>query len=237
VVSVENQKYGEEHFMIIGFDFDGTLIDSYSVIEEAFRRALKKHFPWLPFSSLWAKLLTKAELHFEKPRFGKHSGKTRQPAFFKTKFARTWFEERAKLSKPIDDSKTLLKKLREEGHTIISFSAEDFLTGMKEYRLKVAGFYELFDDIIIFGGNMSLCETFQILREKYGDEVFIWVDDKPWRFVGRGDENTEYVWYYFPITAKYATQEVLNQIPHLHVISDLWNIFDVIERVKQERGL
>ncbi|KPU63571.1 hydrolase [Thermococcus sp. EP1] len=223
--------------MIIGFDFDGTIVDSYSVINEAFRRALEKHFPWLPFKGFWATILTKLELYFERPKFGKHSGRIKQPMFFKTKFARTWFEERAKLSKPIDDSKDVLKKLREEGHIVISFSAEDFLDGMKEYRLKIGGFYELFDDIIVFGRDITLCEAFQLIRERYGDEVFIWVDDKPWRFIGRGDENTEYVWYYFPPTAKYASEEVLNQIPHLHVIQDLWNIFDVVKRVKQKRGI
>jgi FMN phosphatase YigB (HAD superfamily) len=222
--------------MIIAFDFDGTLVDSYSVIEEAFRRALEKHFPWLPFKGAFAKILTKMELYFERPKFGNHTGKIKQPRFFKTKFARTWFEERAKLTKPIDDSKELLKKLKEEGHIVISFSAEDFLDGMKEYRLKIGGFYELFDDVIIFGREMTLCEAFQLVRERYGNEIFVWVDDKPWRFIGRGDENTEYVWYYFPPTAKYVTKEILDQIPHLHVIQDLWSIFDVIERIKSERS-
>ncbi|HHI00546.1 MAG TPA: HAD family hydrolase [Thermococcus litoralis] len=222
--------------MIIAFDFDGTLVDSYSVIEEAFRRALKKHFPWLPFKGLFAKILTRVELYFERPKFGKHTGKIKQPRFFRTKFARTWFKERAKLSKPIDDSKELLKKLKEEGHIVISFSAEDFLDGMKEYRLRVSGFYDLFDDVIIFGRDISICEAFQLVRERYGDEIFVWVDDKPWRFIGRGDENTEYVWYYFPPTAKYVTKEILDQIPHLHVIQDLWSIFDVIERIKSERS-
>lgn len=222
--------------MIIAFDFDGTLVDSYSVIEEAFRRALKKHFPWLPFKGLFAKILTRVELYFERPKFGKHTGKIKQPRFFRTKFARTWFKERAKLSKPIDDSKELLKKLKEEGHIVISFSAEDFLDGMKEYRLRIGGFYELFDDVIIFGRDMALCEAFQLVRERYGDEIFVWVDDKPWRFIGRGDENTECVWYYFPPTAKYVTKEILDQIPHLHVIRDLWSIFDVIERIKSERS-
>lgn len=221
--------------MIVAFDFDGTLVDSYTVIEEAFRRALEKHFPWLPLKGFWAKILTKIELYFERPRFGKHRGKVRQPFFFRWKFFKSWFEERAKLSRPIDDSKEVLKKLREEGHKVISFSAEDFVNGMKEYRLKISGFYELFDDVIVFGTEISPCEAIQIVRERYGDDVFIWVDDKPWRFIGRGDENTEYVWYYFPPTAKFVNEKILEQIHHLHVIQDLWSIFDVIERIKKER--
>ena len=221
--------------MIVAFDFDGTLVDSYSCIEEAFRRALEKHFHWLPFKGFWAKVLAKIELYFERPHFGKHGGKVRQPFFFRWHFFRTWFEERAKLSKPIDNAKELIRKLKEEGHTVISFSAEDFIDGMKEHRLRVSGFYELFDDVIIFGRELSICEAFWLVREKYGDETFVWVDDKPWRFIGRGDENTEYVWYYFPLTAKYVKEEILNQVPHLHVIQDLWSIFDVIERIKQEK--
>ncbi len=223
--------------MIVAFDFDGTLVDSYSVIEEAFKRALEKHFRWLPFKGFWAKVLTKIEEYLERPKFGKHSGKIKQPFIFRFKFFRTWFEERAKLTKELDNAKELLKKLKEEGHIVISFSAEDFIDGMKEYRLKVGGFYDLFDDVIIFGRDITLCEAFSLVREKYGDEIFVWVDDKPWRFIGRGDKNTEYVWYYFPPTAKYVKEEILAQIPHLHVIRDLWSLFDVIERIKQERKL
>ena len=224
--------------MIIGFDFDGTLVDSYTPIEEAFKKALEVRYRWLPFKTLWAKLLTKIELQFERPTFGKHKKKSKPPFFLRTKFFETWFEERAKLTKPIDDSIELLRKLKEAGHTVISFSAEDFIDGTKVRRLKTAGMYDLFDDVIVFGHDMTIDEAFQLVREKYGDETFIWVDDKPWRFIGHGDENTEYVWYYFPFTAKFAekNREKLALIPHLHVIRDLWSIFDVIERVKQERS-
>jgi len=223
--------------MIIAFDFDGTLADTYWCIEEAFRRALEKRYPWLPGKALWAKLLTKIELQFERPTFGGHKKKTRVPFFLRTKFFETWFEERAKLSRPIDDSPELLRKLKEAGHTVISFSAEDFIDGMKVRRLKMMGIYDLFDDVIVFGHEMTLDEAFRLVREKYGDETFIWVDDKPWRFIGHGDENTEYVWYYFPFTAKFIEKkrERLALIPHLHIIRDLWSIFDVIERVRQER--
>ena len=223
--------------MIIAFDFDGTLADTYWCIEEAFKRALQKRYRWLPGKALWAKLLTKIELQFERPTFGGHKKKTKVPFFLRTKFFETWSEERAKLTKPIDDSPELLRKLKEEGHTVISFSAEDFIDGMKARRLKMMGIYDLFDDVIVFGHEMTLDEAFKLVREKYGDETFIWVDDKPWRFIGHGDENTEYVWYYFPFTAKFIEKkrERLALIPHLHIIRDLWSIFDVIERVKRER--
>ena len=55
--------------------------------------------------------------------------------------------------------------------------------------------------------------------------------------MGRGDENTEYVWYYFPITSKYAEEKALEQIPRLHIIRDLWSIFDVIKNVESSRGI
>ncbi|CAD5243780.1 HAD family hydrolase [Thermococcus camini] len=225
--------------MIIAFDFDGTLADTYSCIEEAFQRALERRYRWLPGKAIWAKLLTKIELQFERPTFGKHRKKSRPPFFLRTKFFEAWFEERAELTKPIDDSIELLKKLREDGHVVLSFSAEDFIDGMKVKRLRRMGIYDLFDDVIVFGHDMTIDEAFKLVREKYGNETFIWVDDKPWRFIGHGDENTEYVWYYFPFTAKFVEKnpEKLALIPHLHVIRDLWSIFDVIERVKQERGM
>ncbi len=224
--------------MIIGFDFDGTVVDSYTPIEEAFKRSLGVRYPWLPGKSLWAKLLTKIELQFERPSFGGHGKTHRSPFFLRTKFFETWFLERAKLSKPIDDVPELLKRLKEDGHVVLSFSAEDFIDGMKVKRLKIAGLYDLFDDVIVFGREMTLDEAFRLVRERYGNETFIWVDDKPWRFIGRGDKNTEFVWYYFPSTAKFVekNREKLALIPHLHVIRDLWSIFDVIERIKQERS-
>ncbi|AFL94643.1 hypothetical protein containing HAD-like domain 3 [Thermococcus cleftensis] len=223
--------------MIIAFDFDGTLADTYTCIEEAFRRALERRYRWLPGKALWAKLLTKIELQFERPAFGKHKKKSKPPFFLRTKFFETWFEERAKLSRPIDDSPELLRKLKEEGHTVISFSAEDFIDGMKVRRLKEMGIYDLFDDVVVFGHDMTIDEAFKLVREKYGNETLIWVDDKPWRFIGHGDENTEYVWYYFPFTARFVekNREKLALIPHLHIIHDLWSLFDVVERVKQER--
>ncbi|WP_297490611.1 HAD family hydrolase [Thermococcus sp.] len=225
--------------MIVAFDFDGTVVDSYTVIEEAFRRALEKRCRWLPGKRLWAKLLTKVELQFERPAFGKHRKKSRPPFFLRTKFFETWFEERARLTEPLDDAPEVLRRLREAGHTVISFSAEDFIDGMKARRMKMAGLYDLFDDVVVFGRGMTIEDAFKLVRERYGDETFIWVDDKPWRFIGHGDGNTEYVWYYFPFTARFVekNREKLALIPHLHVIRDLWSIFDVIERVRQEKGL
>ncbi len=217
--------------MIIGFDFDGTLVDSYSIIEEAFKKTLEKSFPLLPFKSLWAKILTLIEYYYEKPKFGKN--RVKQPIIFKIKFFRMWFEERAKLSKPIDNSKELLKRLKEEGYKVISFSAEDFADGMKEYRLKITGYYDLFDDVIVWKDDKRLLQAFQYIRNKYGNDIFIWVDDKPWRFIGKGDERTVFVWYRFPITSKFVNNEILDKIPNLYVIDSLWDIFDVIEDVKR----
>lgn len=200
--------------MIIAFDFDGTLVDSYSCIEEAFYRALKRTYPWLPGKRYIAKLLTKLELQFERPKFGKHGRKIKPPMkIFQGKFARAWFEERAKLTKPLDGAREVLERLKEDGHIVISFSAEDFIPGIKEYRLKISGLYDLFDDVIIFGRDITICEAFSIVREKYGYDTFVWVDDKPWRFIGRGDENTEYVWMYFPYTARFVSDDILAQIP------------------------
>ncbi|HII61640.1 HAD-IA family hydrolase [Pyrococcus horikoshii] len=218
--------------MIIAFDFDGTLVDSYSCIEEAFYRALRRTYPWFPGKRYMAKLLTKIELQFERPRFGRHSGKIKAPMkIFQGKFARIWFEERAKLTKPLEGAREVLKELKREGHIVISFSAEDFIPGVKEYRLRQSGLYDIFDDVIIFGHGVSIKEAFRLVREKYGNETFVWVDDKPWRFIGNGDENTEYVWMYFPYTARFVTKEILDKIPHLHVIYDLWSLLDVLRRL------
>ncbi|AEC51734.1 hypothetical protein PNA2_0818 [Pyrococcus sp. NA2] len=218
--------------MIIAFDFDGTLVDSYTCIEEAFYNALKRTYPWLPGKRVIAKFLTKLELQFERPKFGKAKRKIKPPIrIFQGRFARTWFEERARLTRPLDGAREVLEELKDRGHVVISFSAEDFIPGIKEYRLKKSGLYDLFDDVIIFGRGLSIKEAFQIVRKKYGNETFVWVDDKPWRFIGNGDERTEYVWMYFPYTARFVTRDILDKIRHLHVIYDLWSLLTVVERL------
>ncbi|NPA47016.1 MAG: HAD family hydrolase [Thermococci archaeon] len=220
--------------MIIAFDFDGTVVDSYSCMEEAFVRALEKRFRWLPGKRRLARLLTKLEMHFERPTYGRHSGRIKAPFFLRTKFSETWFVERARLTKVMDGAVDVIRTLQDEGHTVISFSAEDFIPGMKERRLKMSGLYDVFDDVIIFGGGrMTLEEAFGLVRDRYGMETLLWVDDKPWRFIGRGDEMTEYVWRYFPITARLLRDKgyVLHRIPHLHIIRDLWGVLDVVRNV------
>ncbi len=222
--------------MIVAFDFDGTVVDSYSCMEKAFVRALEIRYPWLPGKEAMARLLTKLEMHFERPTYGRHSGRIKAPFFLRTKFSETWFMERAKLSKVMDGAMEVIAKLKDEGHTVISFSAEDFIPGMKEKRLRMSGLYEAFDDVIIFGGGrMRLEEAFRLVRKRHGGDTFVWVDDKPWRFIGRGDDRTEYVWYYFPITAEFleGKEDMLSTIHDLHVIRDLWGVLDVVKNVSR----
>lgn len=84
---------------------------------------------------------------------------------------------------------------------------EDFIDGMKVKRLKVMGIYDFFDDVIVFGRDLMIEEVFKLVCEKYGDDIFIWVDDKLWCFIGYGDENMEYVWYYFFIMVKFVEKK------------------------------
>ena len=220
--------------MIIAFDFDGTVVDSYSCMEEAFVRALEERLHWLPCKRTLAKLLTRLEMHFERPTYGRHSGRIKAPFFLRTKFSETWFIERARLTKVLDGVTEVINELKKRGHVVISFSAEDFIPGMKERRLRMSGLYDLFDDVIIFGGGrMTIDEAFELVRRRHGKDTLLWVDDKPWRFIGRGDDKTEYVWHYFPITAKLlkGREGMLSVIPHLHVIHDIWGVLDVVENL------
>ncbi len=220
--------------MIVAFDFDGTVVDSYSCMEDAFVSAMNRLMPWMPAKRSLARILTRLEMHFERPSYGRHSGRIKAPFFLRTKFSETWLLERARMSRVIDGAREVIDELRREGHTVISFSAEDFIPGMKERRLKISGLYDLFDDVIIFGGGrMTIDEAFREVRRRYGRQTFVWVDDKPWRFIGRGDGLTEYVWHYFPPTARLLKnkEEILSMIPHLHIIQDLWSLIDVVRNV------
>lgn len=218
---------------IVAFDFDGTLVDSYSVIESAFGIALQRKYPWLPGKSIFAKLLTRIEMHFERPRYG--SSKFRAPKFFNFGLFREWFKVRAEQTRPIDNAPELLKKLKEMGCVVVSFSAEDFVEGMKVERLKKAGLYYLFDEVVVFGPKLSIGEGLKLLRKKFGKRPLVWVDDKPWRFLGNVDEYTYPVWYRFPITSKFLDVDDprIKSIPRLSIIDDLWQVIDVVKNISQ----
>ncbi|MCD6502977.1 MAG: HAD family hydrolase [Thermoplasmata archaeon] len=215
--------------MIIAFDFDGTLIDSYYCIEEAFYRAFND-YKFLPFKRLLAKFLTYIELQFERPKFGRHRFH-REIYFTNSKLWRRWLEERAALSRPIENAILVINELKSRGHTIISFSAEDFVPGMKKYRLERSPFYTMFDDIIIFGRGKSIDDAMKYVKEKHGTPI-VWVDDKPWRFLRLKDrEDVIFIWYTFEKTKRFVTNRILERLHELdnfYIVQDLKEVLKIV---------
>ena len=219
--------------MIIAFDFDGTLIDSYHCLEESFYETLKR-YKFIPFKRFVAKILTLIESYLEGPKFGRHR-KPREIYFTNSRFWREWLKIRGALSQPIKSSLDVIKELRGKGHIIVSFSAEDFVPGMKMHRIRNSPFYPLFDEIIIFGRDLSLRDALENLIKKYKQPV-IWVDDKPWRFLkARNLENVYHVWFKFPPTSKYVKKRIykeLRKLKNFYEINDLRSLLDLVEKIK-----
>ncbi|HDJ50914.1 MAG TPA: HAD family hydrolase [Thermoprotei archaeon] len=223
--------------MIIAFDFDGTLIDSYYCIEEAFYRALMD-YRIIPFKRALAKALTKIELYFERPRFGRHRFH-REIYFTNSRLWRRWLEERASMSKPIDGAQEIILRLRERGHKVISFSAEDFVPGMKAYRIERSPFKDMFDGIIIFGRGVSVDDAIRGVKERYGTPI-VWVDDKPWRFLRLRDRSgVIFVWYKFERTKDFVSKLLLNKLRSLnsfYEINDIRKVFDIVKSLEGKYG-
>ncbi len=219
--------------MIIAFDFDGTLIDSYHCLEESFYETLKK-YRLIPFKRLFAKILTTIETYLEGPKLGRHR-KPREIYFTNSKFWLEWLKIRGRLSKPVDGALDVIKELKRRGHHIISFSAEDFVPGMKIYRIKNSPFYQFFDEIIIFGRDLSVQEALEKLIEKYKQPV-IWVDDKPWRFLKTASvQNAYFVWFKFPPTSRFVNKRIydrLKKLDNFYEIDNLKSLIELVENIK-----
>ena len=148
-----------------------------------------------------------------------------------------WNLALAKHSKVLPGVRDALEELRGKGVRVILFSSEDWVANYKERRVELAGVRDLLDEIMSFVDSASRRQLLQQLLEKYPDAVFIWVDDRPHRFVGNLNDRIVPVWFQFPATAAWE-KHVAEKILHLRRVKD-WNelrglVLSILEKTSQD---
>jgi len=164
------------------FDFDGTLVDSYSCLPEVYRsigslfglgtefvrRALKYEEIYDLKGGVFDRLKWWPRLFEE---FGVELGK----AELRKLLTRYW-RLRANLSRPVKGCSDVLEYLRSR-HKLYILSGSDGLRGMKEWRIRKSGLSRFFLKTFIVGENVkSRREAIEYLKT-YGDVIV--VDDRP----------------------------------------------------------
>jgi len=128
-----------------------------------------------------------------------------------------WNLALAKNSQLLPGVQEVLERLRAKGVRVILFSSEDWVANYKERRVELAGVRNLFDDIISFVDSQSRRQLLRELLNKYKDAVFVWVDDRPHRFVGNVNDRIVPVWFQFPATAEWG-KNAAKLVPGLQVV-------------------
>ena len=182
------QKLNSQKMFI--FDFDGTLVDSYISLPDAYTSIA--HYIGLQgdIVSKFVNEMIKSEDQQDALRnYDRHRW---WPVVFKQfnihiseerliQLIKIYWEQRTNRSKIIDKSEEILKSLKNRGILAI-VCVGDGKHGNKKERIQKSGLGRFFDEIIIVGEDVeNLTQAVKLLIEKYNinrDEVVVF-DDKP----------------------------------------------------------
>jgi len=171
------------------FDFDGTLVDSYSCLPEIYRRIADK----LGLKERDEFVRRALEYEDEQDYLRNYDRRKWWPRLFKEfglnvseedldELLNEFWEDRTRLSRVIDGVRQILDFLKSKGIINVILAGSDGQRGVKRMRIEGSGISNYFDDIIIVGEDVGdRCEALGILMEKYGvkqDDIVV-VDDKP----------------------------------------------------------
>lgn len=167
---------------IISFDFDGTLVDSYTymrdVIElmllhmgtppnmlqlvselayqEWFSRERANAMSYAGFAALLAEAAGKSGLSLPPP-----------PPDFNELF----LEARIQATRPYPCAVQLLAALKARGKVVVSVSGNDGIPGFKERRVEASGLLRFFDKLVVLpAGQLSRVEALLEVAKEYGAE-------------------------------------------------------------------
>ncbi len=174
---------------VFAFDFDGTLVDSYSCLPSVYGFIAEK----LNLKGDKVKEFVKKAIAYEDlfdyiGNYDRKSWWNKLLAEFKVypenidDLIRLYWIKRAEESVVFDGSREVLETLRDMGFVIILLCASDGMRSVKRMRVEMSGLIKYFDEILIVGENVrDRFEAVEFICEKYGvepDEVVV-VDDKP----------------------------------------------------------
>jgi HAD superfamily hydrolase (TIGR01662 family) len=153
------------------FDFDGTLIDSFSNRIESHKKVAKLITDFLKQSGIKAdyktilELVKKTEYEEEKKLIRnrnewwkvifKELNVTNVPPDLITKLTNTYLTTLRDTSKVYKGAPRLLKELKQKGYRLGLLSDTDVAPGWKENRFKASGLAEFFDTYVVAGETTS----------------------------------------------------------------------------------
>ncbi len=165
--------------IVLVFDFDGVLVDSYNSIRDFYTRILRRY---VNISSWEGELLYHYEILADK------IGLLREDWWFELipgitnelydELITRYWEHRINTTTSIPGAHEVLKELGEK-NILLSVSFRDDIYGLKKFRIKYHGFAKYFQDIIVIGEDFrTRADAFNYLRNKYGYKQYVYIDDK-----------------------------------------------------------
>ncbi len=167
--------------VVIVFDIDGVLIDSYRGVEVFYKQDLPRITGINP-------TYTGYLLYLE--MIGEAIGWLREDWWFKyipgldeelyDELITRYWERRIEYQTTTPGAKPILSMLRKAGVKLYSVSYRDDIYGLKKYRIMLEGLDEYFEEIIVAGEDVSSrIEGLRIVVDKEAGEEIVYVDDKP----------------------------------------------------------
>ncbi len=167
--------------MIFAFDFDGTLVDSYSCLPQVYERIAKEFDLGREFVRRALRYEDEYDLKgvYDRlewwPRLFKEFGVEIGRGEMVRVLKRYW-RIRAELSKPMRGAFDVLERLRAR-HKLYILSGNDGLRGMKFWRIKRSGLSHFFEKIFVVGENVGSRREALGYMSRFGEVVV--VDDRP----------------------------------------------------------
>jgi putative hydrolase of the HAD superfamily len=180
-----------KNWKLFAFDFDGTLVDSYTCLNKVWKKVGKhlglKNNELNNFIEIALKEEDKGDFLKIYDRSIQIKNALNKLGYSKMDFnlkqiVRIYWNERTYNTKVLPCSIKLLKFLKNKNRIIISVSESDGLPSLKKERIKASGLAKFFNDIIIIGEDVKNIKiALMRLANKYNlkRKECVFINDKP----------------------------------------------------------
>ena len=173
---------------IFAFDFDGTLVDSYSCLNRVYELIAEKL--GLPKDEFVKRAIELEDFHDSIENYDRQSWWKELFSEFEVtldekglnEILNFYWKKRAEMSEVAENCEVVLKSLRKSGKILAILAGNDGKKSVKRWRIEMSGLAVYFDEILIVGEDVeSRVEGVQRLSEKYDADFreIVIVDDKP----------------------------------------------------------
>ena len=225
------------------FDFDGTLVDSYSCLPDIFASIARNTGLQGDAASKFVNAMIEGEDRNDALRnYDRH---TWWPTVFEQlhiyvsqeklrQLIETHWELRTSRSKVINGAKDILRALKNWGVFALA-CADDGQYGNKRKRIEKSGLRAFFDEVVITGEDVvNLTQAVASLVERYGmasSEVVVF-NDKPYPIneISRNMKEVKTVKIEFECIIKLAWAEECTPTYRIRTIAEIKYLFDQLSR-------